>query len=124
MGEQNVQFATSTLAAPKLTEISKKYNLDAAWINADVAEKKGISDGDSVKLTTVEGSVTVRARVTGRICPSAVWMPAHYGATAAKITEAAGFGAAPKKLIPVATDAATGAALMGETVVSIEKAGA
>ncbi len=124
VGEQNVQFATSTLAAPKLTEISKKYNLDAAWINADVAEKKGISDGDSVKLTTVEGSVTVRARVTGRICPSAVWMPAHYGATAAKITEAAGFGAAPKKLIPVATDAATGAALMGETVVSIEKAGA
>ena len=124
VGEQNVQFATYTTAAPKLTEISKKYNLDAAWINADVAAAKGISDGDNVKLTTAEGSVTVRAKVTKRICPSAVWMPAHYGATSDKLTEAKGFGAAAKKLIPYATDSATGAALMGETVVTIEKAGA
>ncbi len=124
IGEQNIQSATYTLAAAKLTEISKKYDLDAAWINADVAKKKGIADGDDVKLTTAEGSVTVPAKVTGRICPSAVWIPAHYGATAEKISEAKGFGAAAKKLVPLASEPGTGAAMMGEAVVSIEKAGA
>ena len=124
VGEQIIHSGTFTTEAAKLMEISKKYNLDAAWINADVAEKKGISEGDKVKLSTAEGSVTVRAHVTGLICPAAVWVPAHYGASSDKLAEAAGFGAAVKQLVPTATDSVTGAAMMGEAVVSIEKAGA
>ena len=124
VGEQIVHSGTFTTEAAKLMEISKKYNLDAAWINADVAKKKGIAEGDKVKLSTAEGSVTVRAHVTGLISPAAVWVPAHYGATSDKLAEAKGFGAAVKQLVPTATDSVTGAAMMGEAVVSIEKAGA
>ena len=124
IGEQNIQSATYTLAADKLTEISKNYKLDAAWINSDVAEKAGIAEGDNVKLTTSEGSITVPAHVTACICPEAVWVPAHYGSTAEKISEAKGFGAATKKLVPLASEPGTGAAMMNEASVSIVKAGA
>lgn len=124
VGEQVHQNRTYTIGSDMLTEVSKMYNLDRVWINKGVAEKKGIHDGDKVKVASSEGSLTVQAKVTNCIHPEAVWLPSHYGCTAKKIHEAEGFGVAPKQLIPFNLEPSTGAAMMNETIVTVEKAGA
>lgn len=124
IGEQVHHTSSFTTASSKLMAVSKMYNLDAAWVNSCIAQEKGINEGDNIKLTTSQGSITVRAHVTGLISPSAVWVPAHYGATSDGISQACGFGAAVKQLVGTTTDKTTGAAMMCETTVSIEKAGA
>lgn len=124
IGQQNIQQASALLASEKLIDAAKRYDLDRVWINTSVARAKGISDGDAVKLTTSLGSVTLPAKVTGRIHPSAVWVPAHYGADASSRKAAAGFGANAWQLVPFATAPADGGAKLAEVLVNIEKAGA
>lgn len=126
VGEQINQTHTYTVDAPQLTEISKLLELDRAWINDETARSLGIADGDDIVLVgDAEGaSVGVKAKVTSRIHPEAVWMPAHFGITSPDRAEAAGFGAAPKQLVPLAFEPGTGAAMMNEGVVSVRKAGA
>ena len=116
--------ATATVEADKLMEISKMYELDAAWINAQSAQAKGINNNDKVKITTSEGSITVTAKVTNCISPYAIWMPVHYGNTSAELKESAGFGASPLQLIPQSMEPKTGAAMACEVLATVEKAGA
>lgn len=104
IGEQVHHTSSFTTASSKLMAVSKMYNLDAAWVNSCIAQEKGINEGDNIKLTTSQGSITVRAHVTGLISPSAVWVPAHYGATSDGISQACGFGAAVKQLVGTTTD--------------------
>ncbi len=126
IGEQIVQTHTFTVDAPQLTEVSKLYELDRAWINAGTAAGLGISDGDEIELSRNNGDITVRvkAKVTGRIHPDAIWLPAHYGVTSPDRTEATGFGVAAKQLVPLNMEPGTGAAMMNEGVVSVRKVGA
>ncbi len=124
IGQQNIQQASALLASEKLIDAAKRYDLDRAWINSSVARAKGISDGDAVKLTTSMGSVTVAAKVTDRIHPAAVWLPAHFGADASSRKSASGFGAAAWQLVPFATSPADGGAKLTEVLVNVEKAGA
>lgn len=124
VGEEVVQSHTYTTDAPMLFEVAKMYNLDRAWVNTETAADLGIADGDEVELSTSEGSVKTQVKVTSRIHPEAVWVPTHYGITAEKMTEAKGFGFAPKQLIPLALEPGTGAGMMNEVNVSLKKVGA
>lgn len=124
IGQQALHTATATVEADKLMEISKMYELDAAWINAQSAQAKGINNNDKVKITTSEGSITVTAKVTNCISPYAIWMPVHYGNTSAELKESAGFGASPLQLIPQSMEPKTGAAMACEVLTTVEKAGA
>ena len=83
-----------------------------------------MSDGDEVEISSSEGSVKVRAKVTNCIHPEAVWLPAHYGCTSADEKEANGFGAAAKSIIPLASEPGTGAAMVQEAIVTVKKVGA
>lgn len=68
----------------ELTDISEKYQLDRVWINSDVAELYGIRTGDKVVLHNDRYSGEAEAFVTGRIVPSALYLPISFGRTSSK----------------------------------------
>ena len=57
------------------------------WINRTVAERKGIADGDLVRVRSRIGQVEVRALVTDRIRPDCVHMPHGFGHTTPWLTQ-------------------------------------
>lgn len=124
IGEQLIHTHSATVDDARLMNVSKDYDLDRAWINDDYAASIGVSDGDEVEISSSEGSVKVRAKVTNCIHPEAVWLPAHYGCTSADEKEANGFGAAAKSIIPLASEPGTGAAMVQEAIVTVKKVGA
>ncbi len=60
-------------------DITKSYGLDRIWINAEVAERLGIADGDEVVLSNTMAEGPIKVKVTERINPTAIYMPSHYG---------------------------------------------
>lgn len=124
LGEQILHSQTYTIYSEQLAEVSKMYNVQAAWINQSAAEALGISEGDSIEIATTAQSLQVRAHVTQCIHPSAIWLPVHFGSTAEKITTLKDFGVAPKQLLPLTLEPGTGAAMLQETSVSVKKVGA
>ena len=60
-------------------DITKSYGLDRIWINAEVAERLGIADGDEVILSNTMAEGPIKVKVTERINPTAIYMPSHYG---------------------------------------------
>ena len=79
----------------ELTDISKKYQLDSVWINSDVAKLYGIETGDKVVLHNDLYSAEAEAFVTGRIAPSAVYLPISFGRTSSKQKNACNVGINP-----------------------------
>ena len=51
---------------------------ETADISAADAQKKGILDGELIKVKSRRGEVTVRARVTGEVPEGLVWMAFHF----------------------------------------------
>lgn len=62
-----------------LEAIVQMYELDRVWINSLVAEQLGIATGDKVLVSNDRGSCRARAFVTGRIAPTAVFLPSGFG---------------------------------------------
>lgn len=124
VGEEATQYDTYTIDDDQLMEYAKKYELDKTWINADLAEEFSIANGDIVEIQTSEGTIEAPVKVTQQIMPEAVWMPAHFGCTAEQVKQAYGFGVAPKQLIAMNLEPATGAAMMNDVTVAIRKVGA
>jgi anaerobic dimethyl sulfoxide reductase subunit A len=50
----------------------REVEAQEAWINSDDAKKRGISNGDRVKVTSAIGSTILPARVTERIIPGTI----------------------------------------------------
>lgn len=124
VGEEATQYDTYTIDDDQLMEYAKKYELDKAWINADLAETFGIANGDTIEIQTSEGSIEVPAKVTQQVMAEAVWLPVHFGCTADQVKQAYGFGVAPKQLIAMNLEPGTGAAMMNDITVAIRKVGA
>lgn len=124
VGEEATQYDTYTIDDDQLMAYAKKYELDKAWINADLAANFGIANGDTVEIQTSEGSLEAPVKVTQQIMPEAVWMPVHFGCTAKQVKQAYGFGVAPKQLIGMSVEVGTGAAMMNDVTVAIRKVGA
>jgi formate dehydrogenase major subunit len=56
-----------------------------AAIHPDDAAQIGVSEGQRVRVTSPRGSVTLRARLTNRECPGAVFIPFHFREAAANL---------------------------------------
>jgi formate dehydrogenase major subunit len=54
-------------------------------IHPDDATRLGIAEGQRVRVTSPRGSVALRARVTNRECPGAVFIPFHFREAAANL---------------------------------------
>lgn len=76
----------------ELMDIAKMYELDRVWINADIADTLGISDGDEVLIHNGECTGIAKAFVTNRIVPSAAYLPLSFGRTAERQRIAKGKG--------------------------------
>ncbi|MDQ7006872.1 MAG: molybdopterin-dependent oxidoreductase [Acidobacteriota bacterium] len=95
---------------------------NALWINAKVAGRRGIAEGDEVLVKSSVGQVRVKAHVTEGIREDCVHLPHGFGQRSAGLHQAVGKGASDQDLIASATDAITGNAALHETFVTVEKA--
>ena len=88
-GRNLFQYHTGTMTrrSPKLErQAPEPY----AEINKADAKGLGISEGDRIIVSSRRGSIALRARVTERIIPGAVFIPFHYSEAAANwLTNAA-----------------------------------
>jgi formate dehydrogenase major subunit len=54
-------------------------------IHPEDAARLGVGEGQRVRVTSPRGSVTLRARLTNRECPGAVFIPFHFREAAANL---------------------------------------
>ena len=64
-----------TMREKGILEISNSSFIE---INTKDAEKKGIKDGDKVRISSRRGAITSTARVSGKTSPGECWMPFHF----------------------------------------------
>jgi thiosulfate reductase / polysulfide reductase chain A len=82
--------------------LSETHDENAVWVNADVARRWGLVDGQRVYLQNQDGvrsSFTAPVKVTQRIRPDAVYMVHGYGRTARGLSFAYGRGIDDNELI-------------------------
>lgn len=72
----NVQTHSRTQNCKWLTEI---YHDNPAWINPITAEKRGIKEGDGIRVTSKVGNIVTKARVTEGVIPGVVAISYHCG---------------------------------------------
>ena len=132
----NVQTHSRTQNCKWLTEL---YHENPAWINTKTAEKRGIKDGDWIKITSEVGELVTKARVTQAIYPRAIAISNHAGHWAwgsyASRKKSFNFrhesdsdlkwwkdnGAHVNRIIPIVGDPISGAMCWNDTVVTVEK---
>ncbi len=123
-GNQPIQSHRQTANIAELAEITDKYDLTRVWINTDVAEELGISDGDEVVVANDYHEGNVRAKVTQRINPTAVYLPSYYGCTVPEQTNACGVGLRQTDYVAFRLEPGYGGACTQEATVTVKKAGA
>lgn len=104
-------------------QIAKDYNLERLWINAARAQKLGIKDGDMVEVSSPTATRRVRAKVTQRVHPDAVWLPLGYGSVSPWQETSYGFGVSPNEFNKFGIEPISGTALLMEVVVKVRKVG-
>lgn len=109
----------------ELTDISEKYQLDRVWINSDIAKLFGIETGDKIVLYNDNYSGEIEAFVTGRIVPSALYLPISFGRTSSRQKNSFNVGLNPMLFANAAVNQ-NGALCIQEACVGIkfEKEGA
>ena len=103
----------------ELTDISEKYQLDRVWINSDIAKLFGIETGDKIVLYNDNYSGEIEAFVTGRIVPSALYLPISFGRTSSRQKNSFNVGLNPM-LFADAVVNQNGALCIQEACVGIE----
>ena len=124
VGDQALHRSTVTSNVEDLAQLSKDYGLDRVWMHPDAAKEAGINDGDRIELNTSRGTAEARVRLTKRIEPGSVFVPSHYGATAAKESQAKDFGVRPASLIAFDLEPGYGSPVVQESIVTVKKVGA
>ena len=123
-GKQAIHTHTQTANIEPLMEITKKYNLERVWMNADKAAQLGIADGDEVEVSNEEHTGRVRVKVTQRINPEALYVPSHYGCTSPDQHTAYNVGLRQMDFVPFSIEPGYGGACTQEAIVTVKKAGA
>ena len=123
-GKQAIHTHTQTANIEPLMEITKKYNLERVWMNADKAAQLGIADGDEVEVSNEEHTGRVRVKVTQRINPEALYIPSHYGCTSPDQRTAYNVGLSQMAFVPFFIEPGYGGACTQEAIVTVKKAGA
>lgn len=137
----NVHSHSRTQNCKWLSEI---YHDNPAWLNPETAKKRGIANGDIIKVRSEVGEITTKARVTPAVVPGTIaisnhcghWMYGRYASgkptpddlrgniedrDAKRIWWADKRGAHPNWLIPNKPDKIGGEQRWNDTVVSVEK---
>ena len=123
-GKQAIHSHTQTANIEDLMQITKDYDLTRVWINADVAKRLGIEDGDEVEVSNPQHTGRVRAKVTQRMNPTALYMPSHYGCSSPDQHTAYEVGLRQMDFVPFHLEPAYGGACTQEAVVTVKKVGA
>ncbi|NQT46256.1 MAG: molybdopterin-dependent oxidoreductase [Candidatus Omnitrophica bacterium] len=133
-----VQIHSRSQNCKWLTEI---YHDNPALINPVTAKKKGIKDGDKIKVKSIVGEIITNARVTEGVHPEVIAISHHlghweYGEFASGKKASSGHrcepdchnkwwtekGVHPNWIIPNAPDPVAGQLRFMDTVVSVDKA--
>ncbi|MFQ6370641.1 thiosulfate reductase PhsA [Shewanella sp. YIC-542] len=94
---------------------------NAVWIHPETAAKRGIENGDAIRLTSSVGSETGHALVTKGIRPDTVFAYMGFGSKNKELTRASGKGVHCGNLLPHATAPVCGMCVH-TTGVKLEKA--
>lgn len=121
-GHQAYLTHSQTINNPYLVSIAKDYHGEAIWINSKKARELGIADGSDVIVSAKGYENKVRCKVTERIHPEAIFVPAGYGSFASKLERGFELGISMNDFVPHASEDISGHAMMQEAVVSIRKA--
>ena len=109
------------LAAQGAAEVGS--DLDAVQMNADVASRMGIADGEIVELVSNMGRDRVRVETTPYLHPACIFTSAAPGGRSFDSDASGGqaLGVGPLDHTPLRWDPLTGAALTQENAVRVEK---
>jgi thiosulfate reductase/polysulfide reductase chain A len=93
------------------------------WIHPEPAKKRGIKEGDVVKVTDRKGRTEkIKAKVTVRIRKDTIFMVHGFGHWDKRMTTANGQGAADSNLASYEVDKHIGSMSMGMSLVKVAKA--
>jgi len=120
-GKQGYHTHSSTANIPALLQITKELQSERLWINAQRAARLGIEDGDMVEIRAPLATRQVRAMVTERLHPEAVYLPSGYGNFSPGLTRAFNFGVSMNDFVPFMTEPMSAHAMMMEVVVEVVK---
>ncbi len=122
-GKEAFHSHTATANTPQLLQITKDYQTNRLWINADRAKDLGIEEGDEVKISSDIFSSTTRVKLTQRIQPETVYYPAGYGNRTPHYRVAQKIDTLnPNDFVKYQKESIVGHAMVNEVIVSIEKA--
>ncbi len=65
--------------SPNCKYLTELYHTNPAWINPVDAAKRGINDGDKIKVKSMIGEIVIEAKVTPAINPGAIAISHHCG---------------------------------------------
>jgi len=91
-------------------------------MNAKVASKQGLADGDWVNVTSQVGNVNILLHATEAIRPDCVYMTPGFGHLSKGLTTAFGVGASDSVLHVTYTDPISGGQALSQTFVTVKKA--
>lgn len=115
------QTGTASGAVPGLAAVADDYGLGRLWLNAAKAAELGVSDGDVIEITTLDGAKeTGTVLLTERVVPDVVVVPAGFMASDAS----AGRGACAARLASDALEAGYGTPAARTATAVVKKAGA
>jgi thiosulfate reductase/polysulfide reductase chain A len=117
VGRNALHTHVSTQNNPYLNDLCGENEL---WINDQRAADLGISDGDTVRITSKVGSGEIKAKVTDLIHPEAVYMLHGFGHTANLAERSFGKGLSDAVLQENITDKIGGSPALHDTFVSVE----
>lgn len=122
-GKQPIHTNSTTAEVKPLMAISKRYDLERVWINADKAKKLGIEDGDEVIIYNDQHEGKTKVKVTERINPTTLFLATHYGCEVPERHTAYGVGLRNMHYVPFDIEPGYGSSMTQEAIVRIKKAG-
>lgn len=122
-GKQAIHSHTQTANNKMLMQITKDYQLERLWMNREVAEKKGIQQGDLVEVASDLATSQVKVMLTDRLHPETVYIPSHYGIKSPYQNTAKGIGFSFMDHVPFQFQSMSGCNMIHEVVVTVRKAG-
>jgi thiosulfate reductase/polysulfide reductase chain A len=122
-GKQAIHCHNQSVDVAALMNITKDYGLERVWISSEDAAARGISDGDTVRVSNAQSDGKVKAHVTERLTPGCVWMPSHYGCAVPEQKNAYNVGLRQMDFVPFRVEPGYGGACTQEAFVKVEKVG-
>ena len=118
IGRNALVTQTSTANNSLLYELVPTNTL---WLNSKAAQKLGVADGDTVRVTSSVGSQELKAEVTDNIRSDTVYMLSGFNTLSTMQRLSHGNGASINEILDDDYDAITGNASMHTTFVSVTR---